>query len=145
MTSDIENLLREMPLRKPAASLDARVVGRRRRLRIVLWTAATAGVAAAAAAAIIILAGPGGPAQLPALPPPAAVAQAPSPAEPVRLQRNWSQLSYEGVVVPDGRTPLRQFRHQALEHVQWIDAARGTKTEMTIPREEIILIKAPID
>jgi hypothetical protein len=145
MTSDIENLLRDMPLRKPPASLDAKVVGGGRRLRIILWTAAAAGVAAAAAAVIIMIMGPGGPARLPVLPPPIEVAQAAPPTEPVRLQQNWSRLSYEGVVVPDGRTPLRQVRHRVLEHVQWIDAAGGTRTEMTLPREEVILIKAPID
>lgn len=141
-SDDIESLLERMPLVKAPASLDARVLGPARRgRRILLWTAAAAGLAAAA----IVLAALnfGGPTKLLPLPPPSKEAMA--AAEPVRLEQNWSQLSYEGVVVPDGRTPLRQFRRQTLEHLQWIDASSGTRTEMTIPREEVILIKAPVD
>jgi len=139
---DIESLLERMPLVKVPASLDARVLGRARRgRRMLLWTAAAA--ALAAAAVVVAVLNFGGPTKLPPLPPPSKEAMA--AAEPVRLEQNWSQLSYEGVVVPDGRTPLRQFRRQTLEHVQWIDASNGTRTEMTIPREEVILIKAPVD
>jgi hypothetical protein len=141
-SDDIESLLERMPLVKVPASLDARVLGRARRgHRMLLWTAAAAGLAAAAV--VVAVLNFGGPTKLPPLPPPSEEAMA--AAEPVRLEQNWSQLSYEGVVVPDGRTPLRQFRRQTLEHVQWIDASNGTRTEMTIPREEVILIKAPVD
>ena len=139
---DIENLLARMPLVKAPASLDAKVLGRARRgRRVIFWTAAAAGLAAAAAVvAAINFSGLTKPPTLPA-PPVESVAA----AEPVRVEQNWSQLSYEGIVVPDGRTPLKKFRRQAIEHVQWIDAASGTKTEMTIPREEVILIKASVD
>jgi hypothetical protein len=142
-SDDIENLLGRMPLRKPPASLDAKVLGAARPgRRIVLWGAAGAGLAAAAAAVILAVAGLGGPARTPVLPSPT---QGVVAAEPVRVEEDWSQVRYEGIVVPDGRTPLKQFRRQAIEHVQWIDAASGTRTEMTIPREEVILIKASVD
>ena len=139
---DIENLLARMPLVKAPASLDAKVLGRARRgRRVIFWTAAAAGLAAAAAVTMAVL-NLGGPTKPPPLPPPTESVAA---AEPVRVEQNWSQLSYEGIVVPDGRTPLKKFRRQAIEHVQWIDATSGTKTEMTIPREEVILIKASVD
>jgi len=137
---DIETLLARMPLVKAPASLDSKVLGRARRgRRVIFWTAAAAGLAAAAV--IMAVLNLGGPTK-PPLPPPT---ESMAAAEPVRVEQNWSQLSYEGIVVPDGRTPLKKFRRQAIEHVQWIDAASGTKTEMTIPREEVILIKASVD
>jgi hypothetical protein len=154
MTNEIENLLGRMPLRKPPASLDDRVIGRRRRRRILAWSLASGAVAAAAAAvvvAVLLTTGPDGTMVARSPNPPAVpnvpverVAQAPSP-KPLRLERNWAAVSYEGVVAPDEGAPLMKFRRRTLGHVQMIDQARGRQMEMTVPGEEVILIKAPVD
>jgi hypothetical protein len=166
MNDEIENLLHEMPLRKPSPALDDRVLaglrGRppgqteapaRRPRR--WWALPAAGAALAVAAAIVIaLALPrgtetGGPGPDAAAPPePGSVAQAPevpaADAGPVRMEQDWSELTYEGVVVADEETPLRKYRHQTLEHVQWFDPRRGIRVESTVPREEVILVKATV-
>jgi len=172
MNSEIENLLRQMPLRKPSADLDARVADafaagaastETRRANIwgrprtrQAWLVGAVGGALAAAAAIILAVGlpQGTPTATPGPQPvsvPAQVASGsltltgaapPLPVEPVRLEQNWSELSYEGLVCPDPETPLRKFRHRTLEHVQWFDPRRNIRMETTIPREEIIFVKA---
>jgi len=153
MSNEIENLLGRMPLRKPPASLDDRVIGRRRRRRILAWSVASGAVAAAAAAVVVavLLTGNDGNMVARSPNPPAVsnapaerVAQAPSP-KPLRLERNWAAVSYEGVVAPDEGAPLMKFRRRTLGHVQMIDQARGRQMEMTVPGEEVILIKAPVD
>jgi hypothetical protein len=63
---------------------------------------------------------------------------------PVRVEQNWSQVSYEGLVFPDEQTPLRKIRQQSLEHRQWIDAEHGIRMESTVPRENTILVKASV-
>jgi len=152
MPDEIETLLGRMPLRKAPASLDDRVIGRRRRRRILAWSLASGTVAAAAAAlvvAIILNAGDGdlvarGGPSAPAAAPAEAVAQA-DPAGPVRVERNWSTVAYEGVVTPDNQMPLMKFRRRTLGQVELIDKAGGRKMDMTVPGEEVILIKAPVD
>jgi len=151
MTSDIENLLREMPLRKPPASLDARVLGARARPGRRTWPIAVAAGALAAAAALVIAfvlprgtetgaVAPGAP---PA-PAPVQVASQAGQAGPVRLEQNWTEVSYEGLVAPDNETPLRKFRRQTIEHVRWTDPSSGIRVETTTPRDEIILIRADL-
>ena len=172
MSNEIENLLRQMPLRKPSPSLDARVTdvfaagaagtetrrantrGRPRTRQA--WLVGAVGGALAAAAAVILAVGlpQSTPTGTPGPQPTSAPAQVangsltltgaalPLPVEPVRLEQNWSELSYEGLVCPDPETPLRKFRHRTLEHVQWFDPRRNIRMETTIPREEIIFVKA---
>jgi len=94
-----------------------------------------------------VAAAPAPPSAAPAAPPsaaPAASPAVPGPVVPVRLEQNWSELSYEGLVFPDPHTPLRQFRHRMIERVQTFDPQRGIRMETTVPREEIILIRAPL-
>lgn len=151
MPDEIEILLGRMPLRKAPASLDDRVIGRRRRRRILVWSLASGTVAAAAAAlvvAIILNAGDGNVVARGGPPAPAAPAEAVAqadPAGPVRVERNWSTVAYEGVVTPDNQMPLMKFRRRTLGQVQVIDKAGGRKMDMTVPGEEVILIKAPVD
>ncbi len=154
MPDEIERLLGRMPLHEPSVSMDARVLGQRHRGRRVLWWAAAGSAVGAAAAVLFVffaLSHDGGemvardtdpPAPAEKTPPPA-IAQSEPP--PVRLEQNWSTVAYEGVVVPDQRVPLRKFRRHVLEHIQWIDKAHGRRMDMTIPREQVILIKAPIN
>ncbi|MBM4017324.1 MAG: hypothetical protein FJ288_03195 [Planctomycetes bacterium] len=101
----------------------------------------------AAPGPVQVAAAPAPPSAAPAAPPsaaPAASPAVPGPVVPVRLEQNWSELSYEGLVFPDPHTPLRQFRHRMIERVQTFDPQRGIRMETTVPREEIILIRAPL-
>ncbi len=146
MSENVENLLRRMPLRRPSAALDARILALRPKHRRV-WIVSLAGGALAAAAAVLLaLALPRGSETGAPVPPsasstPASMALA-TPRAPVEFQENYSQVSYEGVVAPDNVTPLQQFRRHTVERVQWVDAARGLKFETTTPRDEIILVSA---
>jgi hypothetical protein len=69
----------------------------------------------------------------------------PDPAaavEPVRLEQNWSEVSYEGLVFPDPQTPLQAFRRRTVDRVQFFDPQRNIRMETTVPREEFIFVKA---
>jgi hypothetical protein len=153
--NQLENLLGRMPLRKPAATLDRRVRSARpRRRRLALAAAAGLGLAAAVVLAIGYLPmqtdsdRPGPDVPSPAEPvaiAPEHVAEAPpATPQPVRVEANWSTVSYEGMVVPDDRTPLMQFRRQMVEYVETRDEARGMRIQTAVPREEIILVKATV-
>ena len=188
MNDDIETLLSQMPLRKPPASLDARIKALHDQAcethvapppsaeHLVLAESTAAGTAppraavphglsgshtrsgsrrawvleilggSLAAAAAVMLAWGLWPAEVPVAPAPAgeAVAKAADPAGPIRVEQNWSEVSYDGLVFPDEQTPMQKFRRQTLEHVQWIDAKNGVRMETTRPREDIILLSAPL-
>jgi len=182
---DIETLLRQMPLKKPSPSLDARVtdvfaVGaagtetrranspetrranspetRRANIRgrphpMRAWLIGAVGGALAAAAAVILAVGlPQNTANVPSVPKPASAptevaASVPQPGpaaavEPVRLEQNWSEVSYEGLVFPDPQTPLQTFRRRTVDRVQFFDPQRNIRMETTVPREEFIFVKA---
>jgi len=190
---DIETLLRQMPLKKPSPSLDARVTdvfavgaagtetrranspetrrantpetrrantpetrranswGRPHPMRA--WLIGAVGGALAAAAAVILAVGlpqnmskvTPGPQSGPAAVEVARGVPQPGPAapvEPVRLEQNWSEVSYEGLVFPDPQTPLQTFRRRTVDRVQFFDPQRNIRMETTVPREEIIFVKA---
>ena len=67
-----------------------------------------------------------------------------APVEPVRLEQNWSEVSDEGIVCPDPQTPLRTFRHRTVDRLQFFDPQRNIRMETTVPREEFIFVKAPM-
>jgi hypothetical protein len=151
MNDDIETLLSRMPLKKPPASLDARIralhdraagtanapqAGQRK-----VWILGIVGGSLAAAAAALLAWGlwPTTPTSAPE-----AMAKAPDAAGPIRVEQNWSQVSYDGLVFPDEQTPMQKFRRQTVEHVQWIDAKNGVRMETTRPKEDIMLLSAPL-
>ncbi|MBL7140835.1 MAG: hypothetical protein ISS74_08005 [Planctomycetes bacterium] len=163
MNEDIEILLGQMPLRRPPASLDARVLRRLERPRqvVIPWAVAASAVAAAAVAILCAVLGGGDApdAGAPAAPP---VAQADLLAEPpavpeagpwadeaeaavvpVHIERQWTHLAYEGVVSPEGE-PMAKFRRQVVEQLEWVDPEDGAYMEMTVPREDVFLIKADV-
>jgi len=52
-------------------------------------------------------------------------------------------VTYEGVVAPEGE-PLAKFRRRVVRQLEWIDPDYGARMEMTVPREDVILIKATV-
>jgi negative regulator of sigma E activity len=178
---DIENLLRQMPLAKPSADLDKRVMdalaagaadcgtadycaaGQETRRAVALrqprsrrsWLIGAFVGALAAAAVVMMVVGlpqntgivtPGqqnvsAPVEVARSTPPLAPTAS---VEPVRLEQNWSEVSDEGIVCPDPQTPLRTFRHRTVDRVQFFDPQRNIRMETTVPREEFIFVKAPM-
>lgn len=161
MNEDIESLLRRMPLQKPPADLDRKVLRARPR-RFPMWVAGVGATALAAAAALVMavylpqtgvtppVPGPTTPTTVIAGPavvsvPSVTAAEAePQPDTPMQFRQNWSPLAYEGIVEPDDHTPLRKYRRQTYDYVRWSDPRQGFQVETTIPREEVILIKADV-
>jgi hypothetical protein len=204
---EIENLLRQMPLVRPSADLDARVMevfaggaadsgaagtetrrantsetrgaagtetrrantsetrgaagtqapradlwGRARARRAWLVGALGGALAAAAAVALVVGLPPNTtnvtPGTAPAVAPVNVATNSTPPAgpaaqvEPVRLEQNWSEISDEGIVLPDPQTPLRAFRHRTVDRVQFFDPRRNIRMETTVPHEEVIFVKA---
>lgn len=144
MPEDIETLLSRMPLRRPPAALDAKVrPPRNRRTGLVTWL--IAGSAAAAAAAVLLACflheGPSdGPKPDPRQDDSPAVAEAP---ESLSVEREWTHVTYEGVVAPEGE-PMAKFRRRIVRQFEWIDPDDGARMQMTVPREDVILIKATV-
>jgi len=167
MRDDIESLLERMPLRKPPASLDARVLWRVRRPRqvVIAWAVAAGALAAAAVALFFaVRTEPRAPAGGPTAAPAVAQADVPAPTDgvspaeaaaalpvggaetdvvPVQIERQWTHLAYEGVVAPEGE-PMAKFRRQVVDQLEWVDPDDGAHMEMTVPREDVILIKADV-
>ena len=148
MSTEIERLLAEMPLRRPTTSLDGRVLCRRGKARVLRWSAVGAAVAAAAAVVTIAVAPwRGGPQERPGPVERAHLAtQTPAaemvPAGPVRLERDFSQLHYEGIMLLDENTPVHRFRRRIFRNVLWVDERSGFAEQMAIPDQEIIFISA---
>ena len=184
---DIENLLRQMPLAKPSADLDKRVMDtlaggatesiaadssaagqetrranpQETRRAVALqqprtrraWLIGAVGGAMAAAAVVMLVVGLP-PNTTTVTPPPTTLVKAKSapaplpleavPVEPVRLEQNYSELSDEGLVFPDPQTPMQTFRHRTVDRVQFFDPQRNIRMETTVPREEFIFVKAPM-
>jgi hypothetical protein len=51
----------------------------------------------------------------------------------------WSPVKDEGLAVVDNQ-PVRQWRRQVVEEVEWYDAKDGAMVRTRMPRQEIILI-----
>ncbi len=150
MPDDLESLLGRMPLRRPSASLDARVLsGRRSERPGVGWmlAAGAAGAAVAAGVAVTVLALAGAfdrsTASADPLEAPQVAAGEVHRPPPVHIERQWTHLCYEGVVAPEGE-PMAKFRRQVVRQLEWVDPDDGARMEMTVPREDVILIEATV-
>lgn len=145
MNDEIERLLARVPLRRPSESLDRRILGSGRR-PAVCCIAAGAAVAAAAAVIVVALTWPGVPPEGPGRSGSAAThpALAEFPPGPVRLERDFWQLQYEGLFLLDDQTPVRAFRRRILRNVIWIDEQNGFTDAMATPDEEVILVPVEI-
>ncbi len=142
MSTDLEDLLREMPLRRPSALLDERVRTAGPGGGVAWKSALAAGVIAAALFSAWLIASrrPGGreAGGLAGRPP----AGAPGPLRPVRFEQNSSDLWYEGLLLLDDHTPMRQYRQETVHEVRWIDPESGSAMEMTVPVETVFLVSA---
>lgn len=138
---NLEQTLQSMPLRKVPASLDGKIVrrgGSRVRRGVLIG-----GVVAAAAIVVVLLLAPwqGDPEKTPL--PDNVVETDPAP-EGYSIEETVSDLSYEGLIVPDGKTPLRVFRYRTIERTWLTDERTGYTVEMAVPRVEIFLVTAEV-
>ena len=139
MSEDVERMLRQMRLRRPSGRLDQRVVGRPGRRKVLGWVA----LASTAAAAVILIAAlwPRGQAPRPA--PTEVVQQGPTvPALPVRAEQTTCDVQYEGLLLLNDHGPFRKFRCRGVRRILWMDEHAGLVDELSIPTEEVILIRA---
>jgi hypothetical protein len=155
---EIESLLRRMPLRRPRAALDGRVLSACRRpvvRRRAWWAAAAAALVAGAGAAPLVThlltrgdatgtaaAATGRvradiPAQVgvpPRLPP--------APARPLRIERTLAGgFSSDGVVGVADHAPLHRYRRLSVRQMWIIDPRTGKRMAVSIPREEVVLVR----
>jgi len=138
---NLEQTLQGMPLRKVPASLDGKVVrpGGSRVMRRVL----IGGMAAAVAIVVVLLLAPwqGDPEKTPLSD---NVVETDSAPEGYSIEETVSDLSYEGLIVLHGKTPMRVLRHRIIERTWAVDKLTGHTLEMTVPREQIFLVTAEV-
>lgn len=156
--NEIEAMLKGMPLRTPPASLDEKI----RRLthgrpRWYFRAAAAMGTIAAALVLAFMIrmsgitppvrslspltSGPGMATTLGA----GMETVAARGGSPVVTEETWTRTDYGDLILLDGQRPVRQFRRQHVQQVQWTDPQKGVQMQMTIPRAEVILVDAKAD
>jgi len=128
MNHELNERLRRMPLRQPPPSLDrwvSRHTRRRRALRL------GTGLAAAAVLAALWFVARGVPHHR----------RAPDEAlKPVRVERVWSRVADDGLVILDADTPYRTFRRWTVRYVWQRDLLTGAHFEMAVPAGEVVLV-----
>ena len=141
MDREIEDILKAMPVRKPSAALDQRVLEATRKPARRSWRLVGVLGTASAAAALIALAVllrlglPGG-------------APGPDPDGAIAFERSdleVFQLTDEGVIFLDEHLPVRQIRRSAFHRVMLIDDERDIRFEHTVPQEDLLLIPVQYD
>ncbi len=147
---NVEGLLGAMPLRKPPAELDERVLSgtapRRWGTARLLVPAVAAAVLALVAAWVWLKQPPGAERKGP---PGVATAVAktegaqPEASAPVVI--TWSETSYEGTVLLGDETPAYAFVRHGVRLTNWVDAGTGARFVTRVPMKNVILIKAQVD
>lgn len=134
--NDLENALRQMPLRAPSSQLDARVdatLNHRPAIRWVIGLAA--GTLAAAAALLLVLRATGTQSDAPNLntvPTQLAAVPAPAITQVVETDEEWSE---DGIVAIESEGPIRQVR--VITTHQITEVENGKLATMTFPQEDV--------
>jgi len=63
----------------------------------------------------------------------------PQPLMPIAQTVDWHIVD-DGTVALNGDIPIRQVRQQVIERTKWYDPKRKTTFELSIPREDVMLI-----
>ncbi len=150
---DLENLLREAPLRRPSAKLDERIFALTRSPhRVSQWPRAWT-VPLSMAAALALAAGsfwafkhfsaPHPPVVQVTPPISALSALTPAPranVKPMSLVRTISNITDDGIIGTAQGVPVRRYRRQSIEHVVMRDS-NGRNVAFSVPREEILVVR----
>jgi len=52
---------------------------------------------------------------------------------------SWNTID-DGTVYPEDDAPMRKLRRERVDQLQWIDKKTGERVEVTVPREEVMLV-----
>lgn len=143
--SKIEHLLLQMPLARPGERLDQRVLSGSRILRPLAGYIAGAAAAAAIVVAVVMSMTGGTPDRGPEQRQIASVpnqGQAGSGASEIRVEQDWSQISYQGLLTTDSGAVFRKFVQEDVKCVTLVDESSGRDVQVTVPTEQAILVKA---
>ena len=147
MSKNIENILRQMPLREPSPDLDERILSPRPSR---LWWAASITAAAAGLLLVLMLAQSlPDPGELPPIAQdeepgePPTIAEAPQ--KPTRFVETISGVDYAGTINKNDTPPIRAYRTRAVRKHSWTDRETGARVQMVEPHEQIILVTATMD
>ncbi len=136
---DLEQALRQMPLRAPSPELDQRIIQMIQRRPATRWMIGLAAATLAAAAALLlILRASGSSSQTPSLKPtPTLVAFVPSTqkASVTQLVETDAQWSEDGIVDVQADGPIRQYRLITTHQITEVE--NGKLATMTFPQEEV--------
>lgn len=119
-------------------------LARQRRMRVIRLSSA-----AAIAAGVVIAWGLAsswfaGPSTTPAVPAPFIAQNVQPPDSPITQSAYWSRVMDDGLGLVDKR-PVRQFRRNIVEEVNWYDPRTQARVKQTTPRQEIFLIGVQTD
>jgi hypothetical protein len=155
--NEIEALMRRAPLRQPPPGLDARIseLSRRlpapqrtMRLRLLAWSVAALMAISSGSIWAVKQFGHRPTAVVPTAlvtpidrkEPIVAVAQK---SKPVGLVRTVSNFRNEGIIASVEGAPFRRYRRQSVQQFLLMDAKSGTHVAVTVPREEIVVVRVP--
>ncbi len=136
---DLEQALRQVPLRAPSPNLDRRIAQALQRRPATRWLIGLAAATLAAAAALLLIVrATGSNPEIPSpQPAPTLIAKAsattqPSVSQLVQTDEQWSE---DGIVDVQADGPVRQYRLITTHQITEID--NGKLVTMTFPQEEV--------
>jgi hypothetical protein len=142
--TELESLVRGVPLAPPSRQLDARIWRLLENARPKLWRGtALTGLAAAIVLAVLWsgwlyrphrAAVPQAGETLPIKPTPVD-----SVSRPLRIERDASMLADRGIVGFAGKVPLHGYRVQSVRQVWYVDSS-GKRLCVTVPSERLVLV-----
>lgn len=127
---DLEQTLRQLPLRAPSPQLDQRIDQTLQRRPAPRWMIGLAAASMAAAAALLLLVRATG-SDSP-IPPNHLTAQKPSVTQLVQTDEQWSE---DGIVDVQTDGPVRQYRLITTHQITEVE--NGKLATMTFPQEEV--------
>lgn len=151
--NELEDRLRQLPLRAPSPSLDRRVLRRRR----WLLPAIAAGLLLALIPAIYLYRSAGSTSQVvadgtgqaapqrdPADGAGATARPAGASSEPAVVEYDSAVATYQGFVERENLPPLLVYRVQTLEGVQWEDLTQGVTIQKANMTEHLAFVSAEV-
>lgn len=131
---DLEQTLRQMPLRAPSPQLDQRISETIQRRPVTRWMIGLAAATLAAAAAILLLvratgSNPHTPSPQPS---PTLIASSKSVSQLDQTDEQWSE---DGIVAVQTDGPVRQYRLTTTHQITEVE--NGKLITMTFPQEEV--------
>ena len=142
---EIETLLRRMPLRHPPPAMDERVAAvlrpSGRTSPAWRWGALAAGLVLAGGITAGLLWHRKLPPNEPQQTPSAVVVGSAMPSAPVSASRTVSHIVNDGVIGSWDDAPLQRIRRISVRQLVVIDPATGQRLNISVPQEEIVVMR----